>query len=125
MDQAIQVGVGAGRCVTPSRANRSKPGSVTAPNVGVRPVQPFSTTPLGNPIGSTSSGAAKPMRGAVSARGGSTLSLLGDVQAEIAVGTLDEAPAALMPLREGWIKRREPWLESVQGAQQFREDTDI
>ncbi|WEK04361.1 MAG: GFA family protein [Candidatus Devosia phytovorans] len=56
---------------------------------------------------------------------GSPLFHLGDVQAEIAVGTLDEAPAALMPLREGWIKRREPWLAAIAGAGQFREDTDI
>lgn len=55
---------------------------------------------------------------------GSALFHLGEVQAEIAVGSLDEAPAALIPLREGWIKRREPWLGAVSGAQQFREDSD-
>jgi hypothetical protein len=38
---------------------------------------------------------------------------------------MDEAPAALLPLKEGWIKRREPWLVAVSGAQQFREDTDV
>ena len=56
---------------------------------------------------------------------GSTLFHLGEVQAEIAVGSLDEAPAALLPLNEGWIKRREPWLVVVPGAGQFREDTDV
>ena len=58
-------------------------------------------------------------------RCGSSLFHLGDVQAEIAVGTLDQAPSALMPIREGWIKRREPWLAAVAGAGQFREDTDV
>jgi hypothetical protein len=58
-------------------------------------------------------------------RCGSTLFHLGEVQAEIAVGSLDEAPAALSPLREGWVKRREPWLMAVPGALQFREDTDL
>lgn len=57
-------------------------------------------------------------------RCGSALFHLGETQAEIAVGSLDEAPAALLPLREGWIKRREPWLVAVAGATQYREDPD-
>ena len=42
--------------------------------------------------------------------------------AEICVGSLDEAPAFLTPIREGWIKRREPWLHPVEGALQAEED---
>lgn len=54
---------------------------------------------------------------------GGTLFHLGDDEVEIALGSLDEAPVALVPQREGWIKRREPWLTQVVGAAQFREDT--
>ena len=53
---------------------------------------------------------------------GTRLFHLGDDHAEICVGSLDEAPAGLVPTREGWIKRREPWLEPVHGASQHRED---
>lgn len=42
--------------------------------------------------------------------------------AEIVLGSLDEAPAGLVPTQEGWIKRREPWLRPVPGASQHRED---
>ena len=56
---------------------------------------------------------------------GGTLFHLCDDHVEIALGSLDEAPVALVPLREGWIKRREPWLVAVAGAGQFREDTDL
>lgn len=41
---------------------------------------------------------------------------------EICLGSLDEAPIELVPSREGWIKRREPWLHAVEGASQHRED---
>jgi hypothetical protein len=56
---------------------------------------------------------------------GGTLFHLSDDHVEIALGSLDEAPVALVPQREGWIKRREPWLVAVVGAGQFREDTDV
>ena len=56
---------------------------------------------------------------------GGTLFHLSDDHVEIALGSLDEAPVALVPMREGWIKRREPWLVAVAGAGQFREDTDF
>jgi hypothetical protein len=41
---------------------------------------------------------------------------------EICLGSLDEAPAGLSPTREGWIKRREPWLSPVADAFQALED---
>jgi hypothetical protein len=56
-------------------------------------------------------------------RCGSTLFHPGDDYVEIALGSLDELPVALIPLKEGWIRRREPWLVAVAGARQFREDT--
>lgn len=42
---------------------------------------------------------------------------------EIRVGSLDEAPTGLKPMREGWVKRREHWLSALPGVPQFREDT--
>ncbi len=42
--------------------------------------------------------------------------------AEICIGSLDDAPAGLVPTREGWIKRREPWLPPVANASQHRQD---
>jgi hypothetical protein len=41
---------------------------------------------------------------------------------EIDVGALDDAPGDLRPTREGWIKRREPWLHPVPGTSQHEED---
>lgn len=43
-------------------------------------------------------------------------------QAEICLGSLDAAPAGLVPLQEGWIIRREPWLAPIAGASQHRKD---
>ncbi len=40
---------------------------------------------------------------------------------EICVGSLDAAPAGLTPTREGWIKRREHWLDPVAGSLQGHE----
>jgi hypothetical protein len=53
---------------------------------------------------------------------GSTLFHLSEDHVEIALGSLDEAPVAFVPQVEGWIKRREPWLVTVAGAGQHRED---
>jgi hypothetical protein len=53
---------------------------------------------------------------------GTRLFHLGDDGAEICVGSLDDPPADLVPTREGWIKRREEWLQAVAGAGQHRED---
>jgi hypothetical protein len=41
---------------------------------------------------------------------------------EIVLGALDDAPSDLAPSREGWTKRREPWLAPVPEAEQARED---
>jgi len=46
----------------------------------------------------------------------------GDV--EIRLGSLDDAPTLLMPQQEGWIKRREHWLQPIPGVPQFVEDPD-
>lgn len=43
-------------------------------------------------------------------------------EAEIKLGTLQDAPTGLKPSYELWIKRREPWLQPVEGAEQFQED---
>jgi hypothetical protein len=43
-------------------------------------------------------------------------------EAEIKLGTLQDAPTGLKPTYELWIKRREPWLAPVEGADQFEED---
>lgn len=55
---------------------------------------------------------------------GTRLFHLGADHAEICIGSLDDAPAGLQPTREGWIKRREPWLHAVNGASQWREDPE-
>jgi hypothetical protein len=54
---------------------------------------------------------------------GSRLFDLHDRDIEIRIGSLDEAPTTLgSPMREGWIKRREPWLVAARGASQDLED---
>jgi hypothetical protein len=42
--------------------------------------------------------------------------------AEINLGALDAAPTDLVPVREGWIVRREAWLAPVAGAVQAEGD---
>lgn len=44
--------------------------------------------------------------------------------AEILLGTLDDPPTDLVPQREGWIIRREPWVQPVPGARQFERDPE-
>ncbi len=53
---------------------------------------------------------------------GSRLFHLSDDDVEIDIGSLDEAPNALVPQVEGWTKRREPWLAPLTHAGQFIED---
>jgi hypothetical protein len=53
---------------------------------------------------------------------GTRLFHLSEAGAEICLGSLDDAPSGIAPAREGWIKRREPWLAPVAGASQHRED---
>ncbi len=43
-------------------------------------------------------------------------------EAEIKLGILVGAPTPLVPSYELWIKRREPWLRPVDGAEQYDED---
>jgi hypothetical protein len=46
----------------------------------------------------------------------------GDV--EVRIGSLDGAPTGLVPVQEGWTRRREPWLHAIAGAGQFEQDPD-
>jgi hypothetical protein len=55
-------------------------------------------------------------------RCGSRLFSVGDREAEIKLGVLSEAPTPLVPSYELWIKRREPWLRAIEGAEQHEED---
>ena len=55
-------------------------------------------------------------------RCGSRLFMVEEDVVEVCLGTLDDAPFELRPQAEIWIKRREPWLETVEGASQHREN---
>jgi hypothetical protein len=52
---------------------------------------------------------------------GSRIGLIEDDAVEINLGTLDDAPFRLVPQTELWIKRREPWLDAIEGAAQHEE----
>lgn len=41
-------------------------------------------------------------------------------EAEVKLGMLSDAP--LTPSYELWVKRREPWLRPIDGAEQYEED---
>lgn len=56
------------------------------------------------------------------ARCGSPLFCVDEREAEIKLGALSEAPTQLVPSYELWVKRREPWLRPVEGAEQHEED---
>lgn len=54
---------------------------------------------------------------------GAPIGTLDDDEAvEIRLGSLDAAPFELVPQTEVWIKRREPWLDVVAGAEQHGEN---
>lgn len=53
---------------------------------------------------------------------GSRLFSADDDEAEIKLGILTEAPTYLTPTYELWVKRREPWLRPLEGAEQHDED---
>jgi hypothetical protein len=53
---------------------------------------------------------------------GSRLFAVEEGEAEVEIGTLDEAPTGLRLDYELWIKRREHWLTPVPGASQHVED---
>ena len=55
-------------------------------------------------------------------RCGSRLFSVDEKEAEIKLGILSEAPTHLVPSYELWIKRREPWLRPIEGAEQFEEN---
>jgi len=56
------------------------------------------------------------------ARCGSRLLCLQEDDVEIRLGSLDDAPFELRPEAEIWTKRREPWLQPVDGASQHTEN---
>jgi hypothetical protein len=45
-----------------------------------------------------------------------------EAEAEIKLGILTDAPTSLVPTYELWVKRREPWLRPIDGAEQYDED---
>jgi len=53
---------------------------------------------------------------------GARLFNLTDKEAELRVGSLDMAPTDLEPSYEIWVKRREPWLHPLEGAEQHSRD---
>ena len=53
---------------------------------------------------------------------GSRLFNLHEADVEIRIGSLDDAPTDLMPMQEGWTKRRELWLKPIVGVPQYWED---
>jgi hypothetical protein len=53
---------------------------------------------------------------------GSRVVHLRDDEAEIMIGSLDNAPTDLAPSYELWVKRREDWLQHLPWADQFVED---
>jgi hypothetical protein len=55
-------------------------------------------------------------------RCGSRLFSVDEHEAEIKLGLLSQAPTPLVPSYELWVKRREPWLPPVDGAEQFDAD---
>lgn len=53
---------------------------------------------------------------------GSRLFSVDEDEAEIKLGILTDAPTNLVPTYELWVKRREPWLRPLNGAEQHDED---
>jgi hypothetical protein len=55
---------------------------------------------------------------------GSHLFSLDDSEAEIKIGTLDDAPSGLTPQYELWVWRREHWLKPLPDTRQFQHDRE-
>lgn len=55
-------------------------------------------------------------------RCGTRLFSVDEREAEIKLGILSDAPTALVPTYELWTRRREPWLQPIEGAEQYEED---
>lgn len=53
---------------------------------------------------------------------GSRLFNLHEDDVEVRIGSLDAAPTGLMPQQEGWVIRREHWLQPIGGVPQFNKD---
>jgi len=56
---------------------------------------------------------------------GSRLFNLHDTDVEIRIGTLDDPPTGLVPMQEGWTKRREHWLTPAYEVPQYDEDPPL
>jgi hypothetical protein len=56
------------------------------------------------------------------ARCGSRLFSVDDREAEVTLGCWSGAPTPFAPSYALWVKRREPWLRPIDGAQQYQED---
>jgi hypothetical protein len=54
---------------------------------------------------------------------GGRIAWLRDDEAEIMLGSLDEAPTGITPEYELWIGRREGWMDSLPWAEQFEHDS--
>jgi hypothetical protein len=53
---------------------------------------------------------------------GSRLFSVDELEAEIKLGILSDAPTLLKPTYELWVKRRESWLRPVEAAEQYHEN---
>lgn len=55
---------------------------------------------------------------------GSRIGSLTEDEAEIMIGSLDDAPSGLVPQYELWVGRREEWLHALPWAKQFAHDRE-
>ena len=55
---------------------------------------------------------------------GSRIVSVGEGEAEVMLGSLDNGPGDLTPQYELWIPRREHWLAPVEGSKQFEGDRE-
>ncbi len=53
---------------------------------------------------------------------GSRLFAIANEEAEIKLGVLDDAPFDVRPSYELWTKRRQTWLQPLEGCEQYNED---
>lgn len=53
---------------------------------------------------------------------GARIAWLRDDEAEIMLGSLDDAPTAIIPDYELWVGRREVWMHPLPWAEQFEQD---
>ena len=56
---------------------------------------------------------------------GSRVVHLSDAEAEVMLGSLDEAPTDLIPSYELWTPRRERWMHPLPWADQFQRDRNL